>query len=877
MLPRTLAGPVVLALLALSPVATAAPPPEIETVTITPTSGPQTYEGNSATGSNVEYNFDTGEPCIEDQASPEAYCDQTLLHVDLSADPDFWATNGGGVQVAIGDYSGVSGSSSDFDLQIWNSDADGNKGTELVGSSAAPPGNEEQTTITEPDGYYLVQVIYFAVVQSSYTMTVGFATRFEIPPDVDLPPGLQEALASDPSDGWRSRSEMHMAQSPIDPNILIAGSKFYNKDLHDSLGEYEFKVGTYVSFDGGQTWTDLGQTAVCPASESPPESWADSSHTCYPAEDPNRDGLDEDEQGPVQHAEDGDYGEEYITSDPWVQFDDEGNAYLMVLDHPPFDLDPEGNGWGMTLHRWDSVSPADVSTGDTWGPRLPISAYEDDLNRQLFLDDKNTFALNNAGEDGDGTTGTMISCWGQNIPPIIKQQVVCNRSTNQGDSWSEPVPISGVHQLVIGPHVIPHPANASTFYAVWLQYASEIATGEATLEFNRTTDGGQTWLAQSIPITTMTGIPRSFPGQAFRNLSIPIMSAGPVPEGGGNPPLYLAIAQYLAAPDPATDQDGMQADIIIYRSTNGGTSWSELTNLTEDTGAGTNLNADQFQPYIDVVREGESAGQINVTYFDRRHDLAVTGHPGNYFTDVYLSRSNDGGETFTDVRLTHDMTDPQYNAPVSPSGLFFGDYQGLTVTECAAFPFVNDTHLANDEFIDPDPDRRDPDFDPTYPQDPHRASPYQEAIGWRVPNTAEFGGTSAALPETCALPKPFKPPLPEDAARCPRNLKGNLIIGSHDRDILVGTNGRDILCGGRKNDTLRGLGGNDLLIAGNGKDILRGGKGNDKMRGGPGNDILAGGAGKDLLRGGGGRDTLRGGAKKDRCIGGGGKDRVRAC
>jgi hypothetical protein len=560
-------------------------------------------------------------------------------------------------------------------------------------------------------------------------------TKKPFPPDVDTPPGLQEFLASEPAQGWTSRSEPHIARSPLNPNILIAGSKFYNKadtdgnNVIDPLAEYEFKIGTYVSFDGGRTWTDLGQLRTCPMAEAGPDTWPD--NTCYPADDPSM-------EGPEEGGED--FGEEYITSDVWIDFDDEGNAYVMVLDHPPYTtpFDPgtgEGNGWGMTLHRWDSVSPADVTGGNTWGPRMPINFYDNELTQSLLLDDKNTFSVNNAGPDQDGETGTLIACWGQvAADPVIgagKQQEVCSFSNDKGETWSKPpVPISDVEPLVIGVHVIADTQDPETFYATWLQYATGGAGGDIggentpeTLEFAVTTDGGVTWTRRP-PVDFVIQIPRQFPGQLFRNLSIPIMAVGP------NSELYIAIAQYLPAPDPDNDPDDRQADITIYKSTNGGQNWTGPVNITDDTEPGTNPNADQFQPYIVVTK----SGQVDVAYFDRRLDVDTEEFPGNYYTDVFLSRSNDGGANWTDIRLTHDATDPEYNAPVSPSGLFFGDYQGLVADNCVAIPFFNDTHLANDDFLDPGP-VRDPEFDDGMP-----SSPYQESITWRVPNTAEFGG-----------------------------------------------------------------------------------------------------------------------------------------
>jgi uncharacterized repeat protein (TIGR01451 family) len=840
---------------------------EPEIIEVTPANSPQTWQGDTATGTNVNYDFSAGEPCHESPPADPEYCDIRLLRVNVPA--NFWDAQAGGIEVRLDGYVPPG---SDFDLQIFESDEHGTKGR-LVASSGNPPSQAERTTITEPSGYYLMQIVYFAVVSGTYTGTAELFFRDRTPPDVDVPPGLQEILASETAAGWTSRSEMHIAQSPADPNILVAGSKFYNKDP-DALGEYEFKVGTYVSFDRGVTWTDLGQLATCPASQAGPDTWPN--NTCYPAEDPTADGtgledatagpgatvnvaspsapvtvgehiegtefsdsrpLTEGSVGPApvfapddgagcawasatasgldpwigltpragtgscptfqakftaataagadglivintddtdppdegtavaeipgilvtqsdgQRLQDSispgnpnklqvtlqiprgpDFGEEYITSDPWAQFDDEGNAYFMVLDAPPFQ---SGVGWGMTLHKWESVSPEDVASGTTWSERIPINKYPDDFPRDFlgFLDDKNTFAVNNAGGDGDGTTGTLIACWGQNVSGVIKQQIVCERSTDGGESWpSDPVPVSGVHQLVIGVHVIADKGDPDTFYAVWLQYETTIPTGLATVEFARTIDGGLTW-QPPVEVGIIDDIPRTFPRQGFRNLSIPIMAVGPPPAGD----LYVAVAEYLDAPEPATDEDDKQADIVLFKSTNGGTTWSK-SNVTEYDGtSGVNPNADQFQPYIDVTQ----SGQLNAIYFDRRHDLPQGLHPGNYFTDVYLSRSNDGGGSWTDTRLTHDATDPEFNAPVSGSGLFFGDYQGLVADDCAAIPFVNDTHLANDEFLDPGP-VRDPDFDDGLPSDP-----YQQAINWFVPNTPALGGPAGGPSGEC--------------------------------------------------------------------------------------------------------------------------------
>ena len=164
----------------------------------------------------------------------------------------------------------------------------------------------------------------------------------------------------------------------------------------------------------------------------------------------------------------------------------------------------------------------------------------------------------------------------------------------------------------------------------------------------------------------------------------------------------------------------MQADIKLISSFNGGSTWSTPAKVNQDV-----TNADQFQPYVRVT----PTGQVNVSFFDRRLDQPdPPNHPGNFFIDTFLARSNNGGPTWQETRVSHDSWDPSINPPISPSGEFIGDYQGLVADDCFAIPFVNDTHLANDP-------SRDPDFDRGQPR-----SPFQEIVTWRVPNSRQFGG-----------------------------------------------------------------------------------------------------------------------------------------
>ncbi|HEV7883981.1 MAG TPA: sialidase family protein [Solirubrobacteraceae bacterium] len=668
---------------------------------------PFAWAGTVHSGANVT--FDPANPIASCGKDLTNYCDITLVDV---APGSFYDTASGGVEFSTrGAPTG-----GDLDLFVYTSDAAGNVG-DLAGLSAGATA-DERVSVVGATGHYLVVASYFAMTDAGYDGRAEFFRRSKVPPDVDSPRGLQDTLVSDPSKGFRSHSEPHLSQDPTNPDVLVGGSKMYNRD-RDSLAEYEFKIGTYASFDRGRSWLDLGQLNTCPAAQAPPSSWP-LANRCYPADDPALGGT-----GPEDATDDrgqGDFGEEYVTSDIWTDFDDEGNAYAMVLDSPPF---PGDRGWGMSFHRWETPSRRDVRRGRTWSDRIPIDAHPDPAVQASTLDDKNTFAVNNAGADHDGKTGIIVACWGKNYELDVggRQAIVCERSVDGGRSWpDEPQAISAPQDpplplgpFVIGVHVVADQHDPNTFYAVWLDTLTGFVdqSGLSPVWFSRTTDGAKTWEPARV-ITRIRQIPNIFPRQSFRNTSLPIMAAA---KGGE---LYLTYADYKPAPQPATDEDGGQADIEIMRSTDAGLTWTAPTTVNQD-----GTNADQFQPYVRVTPRG----QVDVSFFDRRLDRPdPPAHPGNVFIDTFLARSSDAGRSWQETRVSHDMWDPSINPPISTSGQFIGDYQGLVADDCYALPFVNDTHLANDP-------SRDPGFDAGTPR-----SRFQEIVTWRVPNTRAFGG-----------------------------------------------------------------------------------------------------------------------------------------
>jgi hypothetical protein len=395
----------------------------------------------------------------------------------------------------------------------------------------------------------------------------------------------------------------------------------------------------------------------------------------------------------------------------------------------------------------------------------PIIAHDNRNNpvtEKSFLDDKNWIAVDNSTNvDGgpnkphDGKIGTMYVCWGldQGQPPevptppdpafypAVGQSIVVVKSTDGGKTWGgqvggddTPRRLSQKQTVAgIGCHVVVGPKGE--VYATW--YDNQLNV----LFQAKSTDRGQTW-TPAYPVAQITGIPSPFDGQNFRNLSIPtsaVDSKGNVyvavssEDGDGAPVVGGAeqlgeklrdgkiglhdladVIRSRAGGNEEADKgqdkkDGSGADIIVFKSTDGGNSWTGPVRVNQDN---PKADTDQFQPWIAVTPKG----QVDISYFDRRND------PGNYFIDTYLSRSNDGGKKFKDVRASQMMWNPGLNPPISSSGEFIGDYQGLVANDEVAIPFWNDTQRANLS-------KGDPEY-----------SQWQEVFAARIPNGARQGG-----------------------------------------------------------------------------------------------------------------------------------------
>jgi hypothetical protein len=661
-------------LASLSPATLAATPSSgsVDNVTTTANwAGPTFAAGTYTAGDRGAKCFDsTGHPLASPPATGSGACDVYSLTVNVPA--SFWTNTAGGVAVRLDNFG-----ANDIDMYIYQRNADGTKGA-FVTSSGNAIGMPENATIDNASGGYYVVAVAFSVVATSYQ---GHATFFvtaghaATPPVVTNPPGYPASRAS--HDIYLSHSEPHISMNPLDHNNLVAGSKMYV-----NLANYLFKIGMYASFDGGRSWTDTGHLPGYP--EAGPAD-------CTGAPD-----------GQTFSA-----ACQYTTSDIWTTFDDEGNAYGMVLDAPGGAAG--ATGWNMNLHK-------STDGGRTWSGPTPIHNHNGGLLKDLFLDDKNALAVDNYTQAGpvigvpnkphDGKVGTMYACWNLDDTTVgLHQDIVVTTSSTAGASWSQPVVVSLGQDLEIGCQIAIAPSGA--VFVSWFHYATTVAGQPGQMFIVRSDDHGVSW-TPPVLVASVNPLPTKLPGSRFRNLSVPGMAISPV-DGA----IYVTWADYHSAANGTKD-----GDILVAKSANGGVSWTTNRVNQDPTGNG----KDQFQPQIAIT----ASGQVNISYFDRRND------PDNFYIDTYLSRSDDGGTTWSDIRVTQKMWDPSINPPISSSGEFIGDYQGLVADDDNTIPFWNDTHLA-----------QLPTTDPNY-------SKYQEVFSARVPNLADLTVTGISFSSTSA-------------------------------------------------------------------------------------------------------------------------------
>ena len=174
--------------------------------------------------------------------------------------------------------------------------------------------------------------------------------------------------------------------------------------------------------------------------------------------------------------------------------------------------------------------------------------------------------------------------------------------------------------------------------------------GPTGIMFNRSVDGGVTWLQSEIKVSDQPGgWYFSIPG-LFRCNGLP-NTACDLSTGPRRGTIYVNWSDQR--------NGSTNTDIWLSKSTDGGDHWTPPNRVNDDSSG-----RHQFFPWMTL---DQSDGTLYIVFYDRRN------YSDNVGTDVYLASSRDGGATFVNVRISQSRLD------LTGSG-FLGDY--INVSAC---------------------------------------------------------------------------------------------------------------------------------------------------------------------------------------------------
>ncbi|HEX6555491.1 MAG TPA: sialidase family protein [Ktedonobacteraceae bacterium] len=366
-------------------------------------------------------------------------------------------------------------------------------------------------------------------------------------------------------------------------------------------------------------------------------------------------------------------------SDPWVSIGPDGTAYSVGL-----------LATNSTISGNNDTGVATVTSsngGRTWG------------NARLIKSDQGTspiFEVTHFFNDKESITadpvkaGTAYVVWDRLVAPshspdadlhahALRGPSWFSKTTDGGKTWTGTRAIfdPGQNSQTIGNVVVVDPRTGVLydFFELFQTTGDPNFTPRGlSVGFISSSDGGSTWSKPTI-VSNQQTVDDFAPntGALLRT-------------GAGLPSVAIDASNgdlYVVWED-ARFTGGTVNQVVISRSTNGGTTWIGPAVVSNPK------SKPAFTPAVAV----NSGGTVAVTYYDFRNpDGSTVGQP----TDYWFTSSTDHGASFGhETRITPTSFDI-LNAP-NAGGLFLGDYEALTSIGTTFEPFfvqTNDENTSN--------------------------------------------------------------------------------------------------------------------------------------------------------------------------------------
>ena len=242
-------------------------------------------------------------------------------------------------------------------------------------------------------------------------------------------------------------------------------------------------------------------------------------------------------------------------------------------------------------------------------------------------------------------TWTQFDEYGTSNPDYYSN-IMFSKSVDGGMTWSPAIQINKVSGDCVDSDnttegAVPTVGPNGEIYVAW--------AGPEGLVFDRSYDQGETWLEDDIFISDIGGgWDYAVPG-IYRANGLPVTICD---TSGG--PYHGTI--YVNWSDQRYGFN--DTDVWLAKSTDGGDTWSDPIRVNDDPPA-----RHQFFTWMTI---DQTNGYLYFVFYDRRnYSTASTS------TDVYMARSTDGGETFSNFLVSEEPFTPNSN-------VFFGDYTNVT-------------------------------------------------------------------------------------------------------------------------------------------------------------------------------------------------------
>lgn len=332
-----------------------------------------------------------------------------------------------------------------------------------------------------------------------------------------------------------------------------------------------------------------------------------------------------------------------VWGDPVIEVDSAGDFYFFHLSNPA-----SGN-W---IDRIVCQKLTDINT----------SSWNDGSYTGL----NGTKAQDKHWSVVDYNTNNIYITWTQfddygSSSPLDSSVILFSKTTDQGATWSTAKRINKYAGNCIDSDnttegAVPAIGTNAEIFVAW--------ASSNGIVFNRSLDDGDTWLPQEISVSSQPGgWDYAVPG-IYRANGLPVTVCD-LSNGPNRGTIYVNWTDQRNGTD--------NTDVWLSKSTDSGDTWSIPVRVNDDT-----TNTHQFFSWMTI---DQVTGYLYFVFYDRRNYTDTN-------TDVYLAISKDGGNTFTNAKISESPFVPS-------SGVFFGDYTNISAHNNVIRPIWTRLHQGN--------------------------------------------------------------------------------------------------------------------------------------------------------------------------------------